>query len=132
MDPSPSTACAATARRPPPPWPPDPADRRKCYGWSFAIDAASYLAVLICLLLMRPAELHRRPPEPRSRGAVREGLRYLRSVPVLRISFVMLAAAQPPARSISTLTRGWAGSERSLTVRVRVRASSGGAGRKSS
>jgi MFS family permease len=48
------------------------------YGWCFAIDAASYLAVLVCLLLMRPAELHRRPPEPRSRGAVREGLRYLR------------------------------------------------------
>jgi len=62
------------------------------YGWCFAIDAASYLAVLVCLLLMRPAELHRRPPEPKSRGAVREGLRYLRSVPVLSISFVMLAA----------------------------------------
>jgi MFS family permease len=62
------------------------------YGWCFTIDAASYLAVLVCLLLMRPAELNRRPPEPRSRGAVREGLRYLRSVPVLRISFVMLAA----------------------------------------
>src|SRR5215217_3528441 len=62
------------------------------YGWCFTIDAASYLAVLVCLLLMRPAELHRRPPEPRSRGAVREGLRYLRSVPVLRISFAMLAA----------------------------------------
>jgi hypothetical protein len=62
------------------------------YGWCFTIDAASYLAVLVCLLLMRPAELNRRPPEPRSRGAVREGLRYLRSVPVLRISFAMLAA----------------------------------------
>jgi MFS family permease len=62
------------------------------YGWCFTIDAASYLAVLVCLLLMRPAELNRRPPEPRSRGAVRAGLQYLRSVPVLRISFVMLAA----------------------------------------
>jgi predicted MFS family arabinose efflux permease len=62
------------------------------YGWCFAIDAGSYGAVLACLLLMRPDELHRRPPEPRTRGAVREGFRYLRSVPVLWISFAMLAA----------------------------------------
>jgi MFS family permease len=62
------------------------------YGWCFAVDASSYVAVLACLLLMRPAELRRRPPEPRARGAVREGLRYLRSVPVLWISFAMLGA----------------------------------------
>ena len=42
------------------------------------------------------------------------------------------AAAQPPARSISTTARRRPGSERSLTERVRIRASSGGAGRKSS
>ena len=62
------------------------------YGWCFTIDAGSYLAVLVCLLLMRPEELHRRPPEPRARGAVWEGLRYLRSVPTLWISFAMLGA----------------------------------------
>ncbi len=62
------------------------------YGWCFTIDATSYIAVLICLLLMRPAELRRRPPRPRTRGEVREGLRYVRSMPVLWISFAMLAA----------------------------------------
>jgi MFS family permease len=62
------------------------------YGWCFTIDAASYVAVLVCLWLMRPAELRRRPPRPRTRGEVREGLRYVRSMPVLWISFVMLAA----------------------------------------
>ncbi len=62
------------------------------YGWCFTIDAASYLAVLACLYLMRPAELHRRPRKPRTRGEVREGLRYVASMPSLWISFVMLAA----------------------------------------
>ncbi|HEX2948819.1 MAG TPA: MFS transporter, partial [Armatimonadota bacterium] len=35
--------------------------------------------------------LHRQPPKPRSKGDVREGLRYVRSMPVLWISFGMLA-----------------------------------------
>lgn len=62
------------------------------YGWCFTIDAASYSAVLVCLFLMRPAELYRRPPRPRAKGEVREGLRYVKSMPVLWISFAMLAA----------------------------------------
>ena len=62
------------------------------YGWGFAIDAGSYLAVLVCLGLMRPQELYRAPARTRARGAVREGLRYVRSMPVLWISFTMLAA----------------------------------------
>jgi MFS family permease len=61
------------------------------YGWCFTLDAVSYLAVLICLSLMRPAELHRLPVKPRVRGEVREGLRYVRSLPSLWISFAMLA-----------------------------------------
>jgi predicted MFS family arabinose efflux permease len=64
------------------------------YGWCFTLDATSYLAVLLCLVLMRHAELHRRPRKPRSRGEVREGLRYVASLPSLWISFVMLVAIQ--------------------------------------
>jgi MFS family permease len=62
------------------------------YGWCFTIDAASYLTVLICLYMMRPAELHRRPPRPRVKGEVREGLAYVMSMPSLWISFTMLTA----------------------------------------
>jgi len=62
------------------------------FGWCFTVDAATYLAVLFCLWIMRPAELYRRPPKPRSKGEVREGMRYVRSMPSLWISFVMLAA----------------------------------------
>lgn len=62
------------------------------YGWCFAIDGISYLAVILCLALMRPAELRRRPPKPRAKGEVREGIAYIRSIPVLWIPMVMLAA----------------------------------------
>lgn len=61
------------------------------YGWCFAVDAASYLAVLLCLFLMREKELHL--PERRAalKGAVRAGLRYVFETPPLWISFMMLA-----------------------------------------
>lgn len=62
------------------------------YGWCFVLDAFSYLAVLICLFKMRPSELRRRPPKPRAKGEVREGLRYIASIPILWIPMVMLAA----------------------------------------
>jgi predicted MFS family arabinose efflux permease len=62
------------------------------YGWCFTIDASTYLAVLFCLFIMRPAELHRRPRRPRTKGEVGEGLRYVMSMPLLWISFIMLLA----------------------------------------
>ncbi len=62
------------------------------YGWCFSIDAASYIAVFASLAMMRPAELRRTPPRPRRKGDIKEGLRYLRTVPELFISYGMLAA----------------------------------------
>jgi MFS family permease len=62
------------------------------YGWCFTIDAISYLAVLWCLFIMRPSELHRAPRQTIAKGAVRDGLRYVRSVPALWIPYVMFAA----------------------------------------
>ncbi|MEN6372188.1 MAG: MFS transporter [Armatimonadota bacterium] len=62
------------------------------YGWCFTIDASTYLAVLFCLYIMRPGELYREPLTTRVKGSVREGLRYVRSVPMLWITFAMLAA----------------------------------------
>jgi MFS family permease len=61
------------------------------YGWCFALDAASYLAVLLCLYRMRASELYRQPPKQRGRGEVRAGLQYVLSMPVLWVNFVMLA-----------------------------------------
>ena len=75
------------------------------YGWCFTIDAATYLAVLLCIVMMRPAELHRLPPRPRAKGEVREGLRYVLSMPVLWISFVMLIAIGTLAYNFSVTLR---------------------------
>ena len=61
------------------------------YGWGFAGDAASYLAVLLALGMIRPAQLHRGPVAPRGRGQVREGLRYVRRTPELFLPLAMLA-----------------------------------------
>lgn len=60
------------------------------YGWCFSVDAASYLAVLTCLVMMRGGELYRSPPAERIKGEVRAGLRYVISRPTLWISFLML------------------------------------------
>jgi MFS family permease len=48
-------------------------------GFVFVINAGSYLAPIICLLMMRVAELHRAKPLARAKGQVLEGLRYVRS-----------------------------------------------------
>lgn len=61
------------------------------YGWCFSVDAATYLAVLLCLALMRAAELHRAPRRARGERDIREGFRYLKSIPALWITFGMLA-----------------------------------------
>ena len=61
------------------------------YGWCFAIDAASYLAVIAGLLMMRTGELFQAPPAPRTGRAVRDGLRYLLSVRDLWVSFAVFA-----------------------------------------
>jgi MFS family permease len=72
------------------------------YAWCFAIDAATFLAVLYCLYLMRPEELHRSPPARQAKGAVRAGLLYVTTVPSLWISFVMLAAIYLLSYNFST------------------------------
>lgn len=59
------------------------------YGWTFTLDALSYLAVLVCLWRMNPDELRRPPVTPRAKGQVRAGLRYVHSVPELWVPLAM-------------------------------------------
>jgi predicted MFS family arabinose efflux permease len=61
------------------------------YGWCFTVDALSYIAVIVGLWMMNPAEVRSSTPEPRAKGQVRAGLRYARSVPDLWIPLVMMA-----------------------------------------
>ncbi|HXY95030.1 MAG TPA: MFS transporter [Acidimicrobiia bacterium] len=60
-------------------------------GTCFALNAASFVAVIVALLLMDPALLHRSPPVARAKGQVREGLRYIRETPELR-SILLITA----------------------------------------
>ncbi len=59
-------------------------------GACFAINAASYVAVIIALSMMRASELHRHPPVPREPGQVRDGFRYCWADPLLRYSLLLI------------------------------------------
>jgi MFS family permease len=57
----------------------------------FLFNAASYLAVIAALFMMRPAELHQRPVVARAKGQVREGLRYVWATRDLRDPLLAMA-----------------------------------------
>src|SRR5256714_7295607 len=57
---------------------------------SFLLNAISFIPVISALALMRTAELTRLAPVPRSKGQVREGLRYVWRTPVLRSTVLLV------------------------------------------
>lgn len=59
-------------------------------GWCFAINGASFVAVIFGLWSMRPHEMHPRPRAPRARGQIREGIRYAAESPVLLSTLVLV------------------------------------------
>lgn len=61
------------------------------FAWTFLVDGLSYVAVIVGLIMMRPAELRRAPIVEKAKGQVREGLRYARNHPVLWTPLVMMA-----------------------------------------
>ncbi len=50
---------------------------------TFVVNAASYVAVIIGLKLMRPSELHPTEPKRRTKGQLREALAYVKARPTL-------------------------------------------------
>jgi MFS family permease len=57
---------------------------------AFLINAASYVAVITGLKLMRPEELHRVPRAPRAKGQLREALTYVRDRPNLWLTLILI------------------------------------------
>jgi MFS family permease len=57
----------------------------------FLLNAGSYVAVLVALALMHSSELSPSPPQPRARGQLLEGFRYVRSSPELLIPLLLMA-----------------------------------------
>ncbi|MGI8435266.1 MAG: MFS transporter, partial [Nocardioidaceae bacterium] len=62
-------------------------------GWVIVLNALSYLAVVGSLRAMRSAELRPSTPVGPAKGALRDGVRYVRARPVLVFVFVVACAA---------------------------------------
>lgn len=60
-------------------------------GACFVVDALSYLPVLLALAMMRAGELQPSIRVKTAKGQIREGLRYVRTSPVLLNTLVMMA-----------------------------------------
>jgi MFS family permease len=60
-------------------------------GVCFLANAASFLAVLLALSLIRTADLHRAKPVTREPGQLRQGFRYVRRTPRLLLPLLMMA-----------------------------------------
>jgi MFS family permease len=60
-------------------------------GICFILNAASYVAVILALLLMRTSELSPAPTQVRAKGQLRAGLSYVRATPELLVPLVMMA-----------------------------------------
>ena len=61
------------------------------YGWCFAIDGLTYIAVLVAYWRMNTAEIVHSESAPQAKGQIREGLRYVRSEVDLFVPLVMTA-----------------------------------------
>jgi MFS family permease len=59
-------------------------------GWCFVVNGITFVAVLLALVAMDGAQIHRATPTPRAKGQVREGMRYAWANRTLRVSFVVL------------------------------------------
>jgi MFS family permease len=90
----------------------------------FFVNAASYLAVIGALLLMRTSDLFTNPRVARAKGQVREGLRYMWSTPELRDPLLVMAVVGIFAFNFTTTLplfakftwHGGAGTYSALTV----------------
>jgi MFS family permease len=78
-------------------------------GWVFMINAASYVAVVVGLLAMDAAKLHRSAPLPRHKGQLMEGLRYVRQrsdlVTLMVVAFFVSTFGQNFAMTLATIAR---------------------------
>jgi MFS family permease len=76
-------------------------------GWCFTINGVSFVAVIAALLAMNlPPHVHR-PGTMSALEELREGTRYIRSQPTIRILISMIAVSSMFGISFSTLIPAW-------------------------
>jgi MFS family permease len=73
------------------------------FGWAFALDGISYVAVLVALSRMNPAELRPAPVTEKGRGQIAEGIRYVRSIPELWVPLMMMTVIGTLAFNFQTV-----------------------------
>ena len=91
------------------------------FGWCFAVDGVSYIAVIAAYWLMRTHELRPAPVTPRGKGQVRAGFRYVRETPDLWIPLVMVTIVGTLSFNFQVVfplfvTRTFGGSDASFTL----------------
>ena len=69
-------------------------------GWCFIVNGASFVAVLIALVMIRTAELHLNERVPKEKGQIREGFAYVWRDPDLRLVMALMGV-------IATLSFNW-------------------------
>jgi MFS family permease len=72
-------------------------------GICFLLNAVSYIAVIAAFVAMRPSELLRTDPLPRSKGQLRAGLRYVWSHAELRTPLLLMAVVGTLAYNFSVV-----------------------------
>lgn len=72
-------------------------------GICFLLNSASYIAVVVAFVKMRPEELQRGEPVPRKRGQLREGFRYVWSKSELRTPLLLMAVVGTLAYNFSVV-----------------------------
>ena len=87
-------------------------------AWVFLGNAASFIAVITCLLMMRPSELFPAPRLVRQRGNLREGLSYVRHRRELLVPIVLSGSSGPSASTSRSRSRS---STRSCSIEGRPR-----------
>jgi MFS family permease len=78
-------------------------------GWSFAINGVACLLTVLALVLLDTAALHRKPPTPRSKGQLREGLRHVVATPTILWPLVMMSFLSVFALNMPVLLVAFAG-----------------------
>jgi len=59
-------------------------------GWTLLLNTLTFVAVLVALACMRPSELKPAPLLSRGKGAIREGVRYVRTRPDIQLVMVLV------------------------------------------
>ncbi|MCL6432319.1 MAG: MFS transporter [Anaerolineae bacterium] len=77
-------------------------------AWCFAINGATFLAVIAALVAMRLKPLPRRPTQGGVLAELQEGLRYVAKHPTIRMLVTLVAAVTLFCISFGTLIPAWA------------------------